>query len=126
MPDLPVPHQLPEFAQVHVHCIGDAVQSSHPLGPLHMGPEDHPYFSVSLIHLELLNAHLDHNSVWDKGVKREPSGERKCPTWTSGPGVGQSPAWVLSALSSSQGQGLERTKSLTGFSRVDALQVYPS
>ena len=25
------PHHLPEFAQVHVHCIGDAVQPSHPL-----------------------------------------------------------------------------------------------
>ena len=23
------PHHLPEFAQVHVHCIGDAVQPSH-------------------------------------------------------------------------------------------------
>ena len=25
------PHHLPEFAQVHVHCIGDAVQPSHSL-----------------------------------------------------------------------------------------------
>ena len=32
-PDLPVPHHLPEFAQVHVHCINDAVQLSHPLTP---------------------------------------------------------------------------------------------
>jgi len=32
-PGLPVPHQLPEFAQVHVHCVGDAVQPSHPLTP---------------------------------------------------------------------------------------------
>ena len=30
-PGLSVPHHLPEFAQVHVHCIGDAVQPSHPL-----------------------------------------------------------------------------------------------
>ena len=29
-PDLPVPHHLSEFAQVHVHWIGDAIQSSHP------------------------------------------------------------------------------------------------
>jgi len=29
----PVPHHFPEFAQVHVRCIGDAVQSSHPLTP---------------------------------------------------------------------------------------------
>lgn len=28
---LPVPHRLPKLAQVHVHCIGDAVQPSHPL-----------------------------------------------------------------------------------------------
>ena len=32
-PGLPVPHHLPRFAQVHVHCIGDAVQTSHPLTP---------------------------------------------------------------------------------------------
>ena len=30
---VPVPHHLPELAQVHVHCIGDAVQPSHPLRP---------------------------------------------------------------------------------------------
>ena len=33
MPDLPVPHHLPEFAQVHVHCIDDAIQPSYPLTP---------------------------------------------------------------------------------------------
>ena len=32
-PGLPVPHHLPKFAQVHVHCIGDAAQPSHPLMP---------------------------------------------------------------------------------------------
>ena len=29
----PVPHHLLEFAQVHVHCISDAIQPSHPLLP---------------------------------------------------------------------------------------------
>ena len=29
----PVPHHLPEFTQVHIHCIGDTVQPSHPLSP---------------------------------------------------------------------------------------------
>ena len=33
MPDFPVSHHLPEFAQVHVHCISDAIQSCHPLSP---------------------------------------------------------------------------------------------
>ena len=30
-PGLPVPLHLPEFAQVHVRCISDAIQPSHPL-----------------------------------------------------------------------------------------------
>ena len=30
-PGFSVPHHLPEFAQVHVHYIGDAIQPSHPL-----------------------------------------------------------------------------------------------
>ena len=33
MPGLPVPHHLPGVCQVHVHCISDAVQPSHPLMP---------------------------------------------------------------------------------------------
>ena len=34
MPGLPIHHQLPGFTQTHVHCIGDAIQSSHPLSTL--------------------------------------------------------------------------------------------
>ena len=30
-PGLPVYHQLPESTQTHVHCVGDAIQPSHPL-----------------------------------------------------------------------------------------------
>ena len=29
----PVPHHLPKCAQVHVHCISNAIQPSHPLTP---------------------------------------------------------------------------------------------
>ena len=32
-PGLPVPHHLMKFVQVHVCCIGDAIQPSHPLMP---------------------------------------------------------------------------------------------
>ena len=32
-PGLPVLHHLPELAQTHVHWVGDAIQSSHPLLP---------------------------------------------------------------------------------------------
>ena len=31
MPGFPVHLQLPELAQAHVHCVGDAIQPSHPL-----------------------------------------------------------------------------------------------
>ena len=31
MPGLSVHHQLPELTQTHVHCVGDAIQSSHSL-----------------------------------------------------------------------------------------------
>ena len=31
LPGLPVHHQLPESTQTHVHWVGDAIQSSHPL-----------------------------------------------------------------------------------------------
>ena len=40
-PGLPVHHQLPELAQTHVHQVGDAIQSSHPL----LSPS--PAFSLS-------------------------------------------------------------------------------
>ena len=31
MPGFPVLHYVPEFAQIHVHGVGDAIQPSHPL-----------------------------------------------------------------------------------------------
>jgi len=34
MPGFPVLYHLPEFAQIHVHWVGDAIQPSHPLHPL--------------------------------------------------------------------------------------------
>ena len=30
-PGLPVPHRFLDFAQMHAHCIGDAIQTSHPM-----------------------------------------------------------------------------------------------
>ena len=37
-PVLSVLHHFQEFAQVHVHCINDAIQPSHPLLPLLLLP----------------------------------------------------------------------------------------
>ena len=33
MPAFPVLHQLPELGQIHVHSVGDAIQTSHPVIP---------------------------------------------------------------------------------------------
>ena len=41
MSGLPVHHPLSEFTQTHVHCVGDAIQPSHPLS------SPSPSFSLS-------------------------------------------------------------------------------
>jgi len=43
-PGLPVHHQLPEFTEIHVHRVSDAIQPSHPLSspsPLAPNPSQH-------------------------------------------------------------------------------------
>ena len=42
MPGLIVHHQLPEPTQTYAHCVGDAIQPSHPLSSL-----SPPAFSLS-------------------------------------------------------------------------------
>ena len=39
-PGFPVHHQLPELAQAHVHCVGDAIQSAW-MGRGSCGPQTH-------------------------------------------------------------------------------------
>ena len=45
MPGLPVPYQLPEFTQIHVHRVSDAIQPSYPLSSL-----SPPAFNLSQHH----------------------------------------------------------------------------
>ena len=45
-PGLPVHHQLLESTQTHVHQVGDAIQSSHPLRPLLLPPSIFPSIRV--------------------------------------------------------------------------------
>ena len=50
MPGFPVYHQLPESTQTHVHRVGDAIQSSHPLSspsPPAPNPSQHQSFPMS-------------------------------------------------------------------------------
>ena len=49
-PGLPVHHQLPEFTQIHIHSVGDAIQPSHPLSsplPPTPNPSQHQSFLTS-------------------------------------------------------------------------------
>ena len=54
-PGLPVHHQLPEFAETHVHRVSDAIQPSHPLSspsPLAPNPSQHQSLSnESTLHM---------------------------------------------------------------------------
>ena len=45
-PGLPVHHQLPEFIQIHIHWVSDAIQPSHPLHPLLLLPPIPPSITV--------------------------------------------------------------------------------
>ena len=49
-PGFPVHHQLPEFTQIHVHRVGDAIQPSHLLlspSPLAPNPSQHQSLAIS-------------------------------------------------------------------------------
>ena len=68
MSDLPVHHQPPELAQTHVHRVGDAIQSSHPLSPpspaFNLSQHQGLFKSVSSSHqvAKVLEFELQHQS----------------------------------------------------------------
>ena len=45
-PGLPIHHQLPEFTQIHVHWVSDAIQPSHPLSSPSLWPSIFPNIRV--------------------------------------------------------------------------------
>ena len=54
-PGFPVLHQLPEFIQIHVHWVGDAIQLSHPLSspspPVFNLPHHQIFSKESVLHI---------------------------------------------------------------------------
>ena len=69
-PGLPVHHHLPEFTQIHIHLIGDAIQPSHPLlspSPPAPNPSQHQSFFqwVNSSHevAKVLEFQLQHHSL---------------------------------------------------------------
>ena len=56
MPGFPVLHHLPQFAQIHVHWVADAIQPSHPLSSsshpaLNLSKDQFFFFKHNGIHL---------------------------------------------------------------------------
>ena len=75
-PGVPVPHHLPSFSQVHVHCIGDAIHLSQPLMPsspsaLDLSQHQSFFQWVTCLHqrTKILKLQLQHQSFqWILGV----------------------------------------------------------
>ena len=75
-PGFPVHHQLPEFTQTHVHWVGDAIQSSHPLlspSPAFKLFQHQGLFHDSLLEVTLLLLLFSHSvmsdSLWPHGLQ---------------------------------------------------------
>ena len=73
-PDLPVPHHLLEFTQVHVHWIGDAIQPSHP--PLPSPPFAKSCGASVFIFLRNLHTVLRHGNY---NLYSQQQGRRRVP-----------------------------------------------
>ena len=72
MPGLPVHHQLPEFAQIHVHRVGDAIKPSHPLSSLFLLPSIFP--SIRVFSSESIR-HIRWPKYWSFSFSISPSNE---------------------------------------------------
>jgi len=71
-PGFPVHHQLPEFAQTHVHWVSDAIQPSHPLPS-----PSHPAFNLSQHHglFKWVNSSHQVAEYWSFSFSISPSNE---------------------------------------------------
>ena len=72
MPGFPVHHQLPEFTQIHVHQVGDAIQPSHPL--LSPSPPAPIPPSIRIFSIES-TLHMRWPKYWSFSFSNSPSNE---------------------------------------------------
>ena len=73
-PGLPVHHQLPEFTQVHIHRVSDAIQPSHPLSsPSPPAPNPSQHHGL----LQWVNSSHEVAKVWSFSFSIIPSKEHK-------------------------------------------------
>ena len=77
-PGLPVHHQLLEFTQTHVHRVGDAIQSSHPLSspsPLAPRPYQHIGKRPPRVFSNESTLHMRWPKYWSFSFSISPSNE---------------------------------------------------
>ena len=67
MPCLPVLHYLPEFPQIHVHWVDNAIQPSQPLLPA-SPPTLNPTYTVSFLKSDTRNIYLHIPQDWKRSV----------------------------------------------------------
>ena len=71
MPGFPVLHNLPEFAQTHVRCVGDAIQPSQPLS------SPSPVFNLASICIRVFSnesiLHIRWSKYWSFSFNISPS-----------------------------------------------------
>ena len=68
----PVNHQLPEPTQIHVHCVSDAIQPSHPLSSASLPPSVFP--SIRIFSNESV-LHIRWPQYWSFSFSISPSNE---------------------------------------------------
>ena len=71
-PGLPIHHQLPEFTQIHVHWVSDAIQPSHPLSSPSLWPSIFPNIRVFSNESTL---HIRWPKYWSFSFNISPSNE---------------------------------------------------
>ena len=66
-PGFPVPHYLPDYAQIHIHCVSDAIQLIL-CRPLLLLPSIFPiirvFSKVSALHIWCVAENTDYISFW--------------------------------------------------------------
>ena len=98
IPGFSVLHYLPEFAQIHVHWVADAIQPSHPLSPsssraLNLSQHQGIFQWLSSSHqvAKLLELQFQHQSFWRRKQTEQ------APSWKQDSTLGQTVDFELYA-----------------------------
>ena len=75
-PGFPVPHHLPKFAKVHVHCLSNAIQPSYPLIPYSPSVLNHSQYQG--LFFQLVSCSHQMTKILELQLQHQPSNEYSC------------------------------------------------